>query len=274
MEELVNHATPGRAASVIMPPMPQKPRRIAAIDVGTNSIHMIIVECRGRSCRVIDKEKEMVLLGEGSLGGEPLTEEAIGRAVEAISRMAEIARRGEVDHIEAVATSAVREAPNRRRFAREVEKSAGVPLRIISGHEEADLIFRAVRSAVDFQGETALCIDIGGGSLELIAGSREEIHYATSEPLGALRLTEKFLQQRPADRRRDSRLQETRPQAAEETGSSRSGRRFRFLHRDLGNDHHARGARRREHGLRSGRSRNALAPDAPDSKSSPRPLPS
>jgi exopolyphosphatase / guanosine-5'-triphosphate,3'-diphosphate pyrophosphatase len=180
-----------------MPAMAARQRKIAAIDVGTNSIHMIIVECRARSCRVIDKEKEMVLLGEGSLGGEPLTDEAIGRGVDAIRRMVEIARRWEVDHIEAVATSAVREAPNRRRFAREVEKVAGIPLRIITGHEEADLIFRAVRSAVDFQGETALCIDIGGGSLELIAGSREEIHYATSEPLGALRLTEKFFENDP-----------------------------------------------------------------------------
>jgi exopolyphosphatase / guanosine-5'-triphosphate,3'-diphosphate pyrophosphatase len=181
-----------------MPGMAARQRKIAAIDVGTNSIHMIIVECRGRSCRVIDKEKEMVLLGEGSLGGEPLTEEAIGRGSRRDrAHGGDCAATAGRSRIEAVATSAVREAPNRKRFAREVEKVAGIPLRIITGHEEADLIFRAVRSAVDFQGDTALCIDIGGGSLELIAGSREEIHYATSEPLGALRLTEKFLKSDP-----------------------------------------------------------------------------
>ncbi|HUP66041.1 MAG TPA: Ppx/GppA phosphatase family protein [Thermoanaerobaculia bacterium] len=173
--------------------MPRKARRIAAIDVGTNSIHMIIAECRGRACRVIDKEKEMVQLGEGSLGGEPLTEAAIGRGVDALRRMAEIARRWEVDQIEAAATSAVREAPNQRRFVREVEKAAGIRVRVISGHEEADLIFRAVRSAVDFQSGTALSIDIGGGSIELTVGTESEIFFTASEPLGALRITQQHL---------------------------------------------------------------------------------
>ncbi|HEY0788111.1 MAG TPA: Ppx/GppA family phosphatase, partial [Thermoanaerobaculia bacterium] len=83
--------------------MAKKPHRLAAIDVGTNSIHMIIVECRGRSCRIIDKEKEMVQLGAGSLDGGPLTAEAMQRGVEALRTMAEIARRWSVDRLEAVA---------------------------------------------------------------------------------------------------------------------------------------------------------------------------
>lgn len=177
--------------------MARKRRRIAAIDIGTNSIHMIVVECRGRACRVIDKEKEMVQLGEGSLDGGPLTEDAIRRGVEALRRMSEIARRWEVDAIEAVATSAVREAPNRRRFVNEVARATGVKIRLITGHEEADLIFRAVRSAVDFQGGTAVSIDIGGGSVELIVGTDQEIYFTSSEPLGVLRLTQKFFREDP-----------------------------------------------------------------------------
>jgi exopolyphosphatase/guanosine-5'-triphosphate,3'-diphosphate pyrophosphatase len=177
--------------------MPRKPRRLAAIDVGTNSIHMMIVECRGRACRVIDREKEMVQLGEGSLDGSPLTPEAIGRGVEALRKMADLAGKWNVDRLEAVATSAVREAPNRRAFVRQVEAASGIRLRVISGPAEANLIFRAVRSAVDFQGGTALCIDIGGGSVEIIAGTEDEVFFTGSEPLGALRLTQRFLEHDP-----------------------------------------------------------------------------
>lgn len=177
--------------------MPRKPQRLAAIDVGTNSIHMVIVECRGRACRIIDREKEMVQLGEGSLDGGPLTAEAIARGVEALRTMAEIARRWNVDRLEAVATSAVREAPNRRAFVRKVERECGIKLRVISGQAEANLIFRAVRSAVDFQGGTALCIDIGGGSVEIISGTESEVYFTGSEPLGALRLTQRFFANDP-----------------------------------------------------------------------------
>ena len=92
--------------------------RIAAIDIGTNSIHMIVAELRGDGgYRVVDKEKEMVQLGLGSLDGAPLNEEAMDRAIAALTKMAAVARGWEVEEIIAVATSAVREAPNRRASA-------------------------------------------------------------------------------------------------------------------------------------------------------------
>ena len=99
------------------------PRRIAAIDVGTNSIHMIVAELQRRGYRVVDKEKEMVQLGLSSLDGAPLSEDAIERGVAAITHMAEVARGWEVEEIIAVATSAVREAPNRRDFLRRVKEA-------------------------------------------------------------------------------------------------------------------------------------------------------
>lgn len=166
--------------------------RMAAIDVGTNSIHMIVVESRRHGYRVIDKEKQMVQLGRDSLEGRPLTAEAVERGVSTLRTMAEIARRWNVDDIVAVATSAVREAPNRRRFLSAADQSAGIKVRVISEEEEADYIYRAVRSAVDFHGGTALTVDIGGGSVELIVGTAEEVFYTHSEPLGALRLAQKF----------------------------------------------------------------------------------
>src|SRR6476469_5249278 len=115
-----------------------RPYRIAAIDVGTNSIHMIIAEAQRHGYRVIDKEKQMVQLGRGSLEGKMLTEDAFERGVATLRSMADIARRHRVNDVVAVATSAIREAPNRRRFINEVQKAAGVKLRVISGEEEAD----------------------------------------------------------------------------------------------------------------------------------------
>src|SRR5260370_7433496 len=110
----------------------------------------------------------MVQLGLASRDGQPLTGEAMDRGVAAIKQMAEIAAKWNVDEIFAVATSAVREAPNRRDFLRRVKEETGVKVRVISGEEEADYIFRAVRSAVEGDGQTALFIDIGGRSRGLI----------------------------------------------------------------------------------------------------------
>lgn len=172
-------------------------QRMAAIDVGSNSIHMIIVEPRGGGYRVLDKEKEMVQLARGSLGGEPLTAEAMLRGIAALETMAGIARRWEVDDILAVATSAVREAPNGRDFVERAEAASGIRIDVISGEQEADLIYRAVRSAVDFKGGTALCIDIGGGSIELVVGTDAEVYFAQSHPLGSIRLAEKFFRSDP-----------------------------------------------------------------------------
>lgn len=178
--------------------MPEKTKRIAAIDIGTNSIHMIVAEARGREYRVIDREKDMVQLGLASLDGEPLTEDAMTRGVASITRMSEIAARWNADEIVAVATSAVREAPNRREFLRRAKEQAGVNVRVISGEEEADLIFRAVRSAFDIGSSTALVVDIGGGSVEFIVATSSEIYLTASQPLGSLRLAQKFaLDNRP-----------------------------------------------------------------------------
>src|SRR6185295_13094722 len=130
--------------------MPTPERRIAAIDIGTNSIHMIVAELRrGGGYRVVDKEKEMVQLGLSSLDGAPMSEEAMERGVAAIRHMAEVARGWHAEEIVAVATSAVREAPNRREFLKRVKDAADVRVKVISGEEEADYIYRAVRAAVE-----------------------------------------------------------------------------------------------------------------------------
>lgn len=115
----------------------------------------------------------------------------------ALRTMSDIARKWEVDDIVVLATSAVREAPNRSDFIRAARRKAGVIVRVISGDEEADYIYRAIRAALDFQGGTAFCADIGGGSVELIVGTAEEVFFTWSEPVGSLRLTQRFLTSDP-----------------------------------------------------------------------------
>src|SRR5688572_10068860 len=132
---------------------------------------MIIVEQRRHKYRVIDKEKEMVQLGRDSLEGRPLTDDAIERGVEALRKMAVVA----------VATSAIRETPNGRKFITAAQKASGFKIRVISGELEADYIYRAVRAALDFQNGTALVIDVGGGSIEMIVGTAEEVYLTASE---------------------------------------------------------------------------------------------
>ncbi len=153
---------------------------------------MVVVERQRHGYRVIDREKDMVQLGRGSLEGRPLTEEAIERGVAAMQRMAGIAERWQTGRTIAVATSAIREAPNGRRFITAARRAAGIDVRVISGEEEADYIWRAVRSAIDFHGGTALAIDIGGGSVEFIAGTTDDVFLVRSEPLGALRIAQAF----------------------------------------------------------------------------------
>src|SRR5213595_1830783 len=174
--------------------MPAPERRIAAIDIGTNSIHMIIAELgHAGGYRVIDREKQTVQLGLRSLDGAPLSEEAMERGVAAVAHMAEVARARDADEIIAVATSAVREAPNRRDFLKKVKDAADVRVKVISGEEEADYIYRAVRAAVELdEASTLLCVDIGGGSVEMVVGTSREIYFTASEPLGSLRLAQRF----------------------------------------------------------------------------------
>jgi exopolyphosphatase / guanosine-5'-triphosphate,3'-diphosphate pyrophosphatase len=171
--------------------------RLAAIDIGTNSIHMIVVEASRSGFRVIDREKKMVQLGRGSLRGNPLTAASIDRAINVLREMGELARRWEVDEVVAVATSAAREAPNGQEFVERATRESGIPIRLIQGEEEADLIWRAVRDSVDLEGATVLAIDIGGGSVEMIVGTDDQVFFTRSEPLGALRLSQRFFDGAP-----------------------------------------------------------------------------
>src|ERR671919_2196931 len=146
--------------------------RIAAIDIGTNSVHMIVVQVRpDLSFEVIDREKAMVRLGAGGLDGRALTSEAMSAALGALSKFKRLAESHRVDEIVAAATSATREAENGGEFIAEVDRLTGIKIRVISGTEEARLIHLAAGYGVDIGGSTGVVVDIGGGSVEVTPGT-------------------------------------------------------------------------------------------------------
>lgn len=163
--------------------------KIAAIDIGTNSIHMVIAEIGQReTIKVLIDEKEMVKLGVGVFATNRLSAEAFERGVEVIRRYVQLADQYGVDEIIAAATSATREAKNGGEFLGRVAEETGVTPQVISGKEEARLIFLAVRRAIAFGSERILVLDIGGGSTEATVGDQEDIFFKKSIKLGVLRL--------------------------------------------------------------------------------------
>lgn len=165
--------------------------RLAAIDIGTNSIHMIVVQVKADlSFEVVDREKEMVRLGAGGLGGRSLSPSAVTAALETLTRFRQLADSRQVDDILAVATSAVREAKNGGEFLSAVVERTGIRPRVLSGIEEARLIHRAAVYGVEASSGTTVVVDIGGGSTEVTLGTGAEIHLARSFQLGVLRLTD------------------------------------------------------------------------------------
>ena len=181
--------------------------RIAAIDIGTNSVHMIVVQVRpDRSFEVIDREKEMVRLGSGGLGGRALTDSSMMAALQVLSKFRRLAESHDVDEIVAAATSAVREADNGREFLTTVRQRTGIRVRVISGTEEARLIHRAAVYGVDVSDNAAVVVDIGGGSVELTRGTAAQIQVAQSAKIGVIRLSEQFVRSDPLTARDERRL--------------------------------------------------------------------
>ena len=174
-------------------------KTLAAIDIGTNSIHMVIVQIKTAipTFSVIESEKATVRLGERCAQTGNLTEEAMQRSLEALHRCQELCQTCKVEEIVAVATSATREAPNGQEFIRRIYEELGLHIEVISGQEEARRIYLGVISAMELRDEPHLIIDIGGGSTEMILGDGRDPSYLSSTKIGAVRLTDLFVKTDP-----------------------------------------------------------------------------
>jgi exopolyphosphatase/guanosine-5'-triphosphate,3'-diphosphate pyrophosphatase len=188
--------------------------RLAAIDIGTNSVHMIVAQVRpDLSFEIVDREKEMVRLGAGGLDGRALTAAAMAGGLEALSKFKRLADSHKVDEIIAAATSATREAENGGDFLAAVRDQTGIDVRVISGAEEARLIHIAATYGIDLARRHGVVIDIGGGSVEITLGAAREPVLARSFKAGVIRLAERFVRADPIARRDERRLVEHVEQA-------------------------------------------------------------
>jgi exopolyphosphatase/guanosine-5'-triphosphate,3'-diphosphate pyrophosphatase len=189
-------------------PLQPGQRRVAAIDIGTNSIHLVIaaVDVGLTSFSVLHAEKDTARLGERDPDTGDLSLAAIERAFRSLRHDIELARSYGVEQIVTAATSAVREAPNGREFLQAVQEQLGLAVDLVSGPEEARLIYLGVLSGMAFGEQPHLIIDIGGGSTELVLADGRDARVLTSTRIGAVRLQREFCQQDPLPSQRRSFL--------------------------------------------------------------------
>jgi exopolyphosphatase/guanosine-5'-triphosphate,3'-diphosphate pyrophosphatase len=181
--------------------------KIAIFDIGTNSIHLLVVEIkRGLFYEVLLHKKDTTRLGEGSFESKKLSRSTMAKAVRVLAHFRRIAKKNGAKKMIAVATSAVREAKNRPKFLSEVHRKTGLRVRVISGKEEGELIFLGALSSARTLGRRMLVMDVGGGSVELTVGDSKRNYYNQSFGLGAVRLTEQFIEDDPPSRKELRRL--------------------------------------------------------------------
>ena len=184
-------------------------RRIAAIDIGTNSFHLLVaaVDPKLRTFRIIQAEKATTRLGERDPETGELTAAAMQRGLETLRQFRDLAASHRVEQIVTAATSAVREAPNGRDFLQTILDDLGMEVDLVSGPEEARLIYLGVLSGMPFGDRPHLLLDIGGGSTELILADGRDARALTSTRVGAVRLQRDFVRDDPMPPQRRSFLQ-------------------------------------------------------------------
>jgi exopolyphosphatase/guanosine-5'-triphosphate,3'-diphosphate pyrophosphatase len=166
--------------------------RRAVIDVGTNSVKLLVADVAGRDVRPVLEESRQTRLGKGFYETHRLQPEPIARTAEAVGEFVEIAREKNASALRVIATSAARDAVNPADLTNAIERASGLKTEIISGAREADWAFRGVATDAELAKHPLLLLDAGGGSTEFILGHGAKKIFAHSFPLGTVRLLEKF----------------------------------------------------------------------------------
>ena len=171
--------------------------RMAIIDMGTNTFNLLIVETSDdKKYEIIFKGKAGVKLGKGGINNNIITPEAFNRGIKAIEKHIIDIEKFNTDRIIATATSGIRSTDNGKEFVNTIENKFGLKVKIISGDEEADLIYRGVKQAIKLNNENTLILDIGGGSNEFIIANSKGLLWKHSFNLGIARLLDMF---KPSD---------------------------------------------------------------------------
>lgn len=167
-------------------------QRIAALDLGTNTFHLIIADIdQGLIQQIVLADQKHVKIGEGGINSGKITEAAFQRGLKALSEFSSIILEHKVDIIKAVGTAAFRTALNGPDFIQQVKNKTGIQIEIIDGEREADLIYQGVRQAIHLD-DNSVIMDIGGGSVEFIFANGQGIVWKKSYPIGAAKLMAMF----------------------------------------------------------------------------------
>jgi exopolyphosphatase/guanosine-5'-triphosphate,3'-diphosphate pyrophosphatase len=167
--------------------------RLAAIDIGTNSIRLIVAEpLRGGNYRILDEEKESTRLGENLSKTGRLDPRAIEKSLAALRRMKQIAEGFQITELKTIATCAVREAANGAEFCRRAQEELGIEIEIIGAEQEAMLAFASVQRAFNLANQHVAVVDIGGGSTEIVLAHGNLVEAVYKTQLGAVRLSEVY----------------------------------------------------------------------------------
>ncbi len=167
-------------------------RKAALIDMGTNTFHLLLVELSGSDFKTLYKEKIPVKLGKGGISNNQLAEDAQKRAFHTLKHFKNLIDGEGIEEVFAFATSAVRNAENGAEFVQKIKEDIGIEIHVISGDEEAQLIYEGINLSGSLNGEVNLMMDIGGGSVEFILGNSEEILWKRSFEIGGQRLLDAF----------------------------------------------------------------------------------
>jgi exopolyphosphatase/guanosine-5'-triphosphate,3'-diphosphate pyrophosphatase len=169
------------------------PVKVAAIDIGSNSLHLVVSRIHGPGLReVLDSEREMLRLGDATFRKGRIPPRRLARAIAVLKRFKAVAEARDVQAVLAVATSAVRDAANRAEFVSCVEREARLAVRVVSGEEEGRLIYAGVRDGLPSSMRRIAVVDIGGGSAEVVVGEGPRVEAVHCLPLGVLRLAAAF----------------------------------------------------------------------------------
>lgn len=166
--------------------------QFAAIDLGSNSFHLLVAREEGNALTIIDREREMVRLSAGLDEGDLLTDEASERALDCLARFGERLRGLKSDNVRVVGTNALRKAKNSEQFIARAEKALGFSIEIISGVEEARLVYLGAAQTLQGDRGRRLVVDIGGGSTEIIVGDKSEPVFLESLYVGCVSSSERF----------------------------------------------------------------------------------
>jgi exopolyphosphatase / guanosine-5'-triphosphate,3'-diphosphate pyrophosphatase len=167
-------------------------RKAAVIDMGTNTFHLLLVELNGIGFNTIYKEKIPVKLGQGGISQNQITQDAQKRAFHTLKHFKNLIDGEKINQVFAFATSAVRNADNGNEFVSKVKEEIGIDIHVISGEEEAQLIYEGINLSGSLNGHVNLMMDIGGGSVEFIIGTSKEVFWKRSFEIGGQRMLDLF----------------------------------------------------------------------------------